>query len=436
MVSRNDPRVRYIPLPADGALPREFSPEEILVLDQVNRKVAAAESLSSIVDFLFDSTHDIFPCDRIGLAFLQDEGRRVASHYARALYEPLLLDKGYAEDLQGSSLREVITAGEPRIIDDLEAYLKAHPHSPSTKILLKEGVRSSMTCPLTVEGRNVGLLFRSSRRVRAYDEHQAWLHLAVAERLSQAVEKALRIEQLTEANRSYMEMLGFVSHELKSPLSSIIMDGQLLTDAYLGQLEPRQREKVQRIVGKAEYLVGLIREYLDLARLEGGELTLRQRPGVDVAGTVIDAAIDIVKPQIEERGVRVEVEVSSRPLPASCDSDLLKIVLVNLIGNAVKYGNEKGRVKVSAKAEGGGLRVSVWNEGPGFSDADRALLFRKFSRIPSPELLSRKGTGLGLYTTWRIVNLHGGRIWAASEQGKWAEFTFTIPRAEAPKPSA
>lgn len=436
MVSRNAAHVRFIPLPSDGALPRDFSPEEILILDQVNRKVAAAESLKSIVDFLFDSTHDIFPCDRIGLAFLEDDGRRVASHYARALYEPLLLDSGYAEDLQGSSLREVIAAGEPRIIDDLEAYLREHPHSPSTKLLLKEGVRSSMTCPLIVEGRNVGLLFRSSRHAGAYDEHQAWLHLAVAERLGQAVEKALRIEQLSEANRSYMEMLGFVSHELKSPLSSIIMDGKLLTDAYLGQLEPRQREKVQRMVGKAEYLVGLIREYLDLARLEGGELTLRRRPEVDVAAAVIDAAIDIASPQIEERGVKLSVEMAQRPLPAECDPELLKIALVNLIGNAVKYGNEKGRVKVSAKMEGGGLCVSVWNEGPGFSDADRALLFRKFSRLPSPELINRKGSGLGLYTTWRIVNLHGGRIWAASEQGKWAEFTFTIPLAEAPKPSA
>lgn len=428
MTSAPDSLVRYIDCPRNTDRLQGLSEGEIQILEQVNQKVAAAESLQKIVDFLFESTHDIFPCDRIALAFLEDEGRRIGSHYARASYEPILLGEGYAEDLQGSSLAQVIERGCPRIIDDLESYLVTHPHSPSTKILIKEGVRSSMTCPLTVEGRNVGLLFRSSRKKHAYDEHQARLHLAVAERLSQAVEKALRIEQLIEVNRSYMEMLGFVSHELKNPLASIIMDGQLLKDAYLGQMEPRQREKVERMVAKAEYLVGLIREYLDLSRLESGELTLRLKQEIDFASSVLDACVDILRPQIEARHADLDLTHVPRPLMLACDPDLMKIVMTNLIGNAVKYGNEGGKVRVSAQQGEGRIQVSVWNEGPGFSEADRALLFRKFSRIPSPELLTRKGTGLGLYTTWRIVNLHGGRIWANSEKGSWAEFVFTLPQ--------
>ncbi|MFA4975012.1 MAG: GAF domain-containing sensor histidine kinase [bacterium] len=409
---------------------QSFSVDERAILDQVNQKVAASESIERIIDFLFDSTEKIFPCDRIGLSLIEDEGRRVVAHYTRASYEPVLLSKGYAEDLQGSSLAEVVRRGVPRVISDLESYLKEHPHSPSTGLLVKEGVRSSMTCPLAVEGRNVGLLFRSSRRKDAYDDHQVMLHLAVAERLAQAVEKAWRIEQLSEANRSYFEMLGFVSHELKSPLASIIMEGEILSKNYMGDLTPEQKEHVGKMIGKAENLLGLIREYLDLSSLEGGSLRIDSKPGIDLRSQVVEPCIEVLKPQIKEKKSRMEIAIAGDAPRVSCDPDALGIVLTNLIGNGVKYGNDGGLVRISAGFAPDSFSMSVWNEGPGFSEDGKKMLFRRFSRISDPELLKRKGTGLGLYTTWRIVNLHGGRIWARSEQGKWAEFSFTIPQTK------
>jgi len=118
-----------------------LSPEERSVLDAINQKVAGAESLGRIMDFLFDSTQDVFPCDRIGLSFLEEDGQRVVAHWSRALYEPLLLDKGYAQDLRGSSLETVLKSGDVRIIRDLEHYLSEHPGSASTKLLVREGVR-------------------------------------------------------------------------------------------------------------------------------------------------------------------------------------------------------------------------------------------------------------------------------------------------------
>jgi signal transduction histidine kinase len=161
------------------------------------------------------------------------------------------------------------------------------------------------------------------------------------------------------------------------------------------------------------------------------------------------------------------------------DPDLLKIVVVNLVGNGIKYGNPGGRLKLRARLvdtpadetpldvapkitsqerplpgpvdaaapasereippagspeqrepppAASAFTVSVWNEGPGFPEAQRAKLFRRFSRLDTPELKSRKGTGVGLYSSWKIVKLHGGRMDASSEEGKWAEFRFTIPQ--------
>lgn len=410
-------------------LPRNaLSPAEQAVLDTVNQKVAAAESLERIVDFLFESTQSIFPCDRIGLAFVEEDGRRVVAHHAKASYEPLLLKKGYAEDLGRGSLARVLAAGAPRIIDDLERYLAAHPESASTRLLLREGVRSSMTCPLVVEGRNVGLLFRSSRRLGAYRSTEAALHLAVAERLSQAVEKALRIEQLVAANRAYTEMLGFVSHELKSPLAGIVMDANVLTEGFLGELQPAQRDKVKKMVVKAEYLLGLIRDYLDLARLESGELALRAREDLDLVAEVVQPAIDITAPLVAEKSMRLATHLPAAPLLAECDPGLLQIVLVNLLGNAAKYGDQGGYIDLTVERREKSLRVAVRNTGPGFPAGERGRLFRKFSRLDSPELRKRKGTGVGLYTSWRIVALHSGVFDASSREGEWAEFAFEIPQ--------
>jgi signal transduction histidine kinase len=106
----------------------------------------------------------------------------------------------------------------------------------------------------------------------------------------------------------------------------------------------------------------------------------------------------------------------------------MRVVLTNLLSNAVKYANRGGKTHLQARKTGDALEVSVWNEGPGFDEADRPLLFRKFSRLRAPELLREKGTGVGLYNVWRIVQQHGGRIWAESERGKWARFSLRIPQ--------
>jgi hypothetical protein len=409
------------------AVPGPLSDEQRIALDRVNERVAAADSLDDLVRFVFEATRPLFPCDRLSVAFVEEDGRRIRSRVVAADYEPLL-DRGYAEDLAGSSLRAVIERGEPRLIDDLEAYAREHPASRSTRLILREGVRSSLTCPLAVDGRPAGVLFRSSRRPGAYAEREVGIHLALAERLGQAVEKAWRIEQLEAANRAYTEMLGFVSHELKSPVASMMTDAQLLREGYLGPLAAAQRDKIDGMIRKGHYLLGLVRDYLELARLEGGNVEPQFVEVADVAAAVVEPSIDIVQPQIDGMKMALRRELPAGPVAATCDPSLLRIVAVNLLSNAAKYGRAGGAIRVGLAAEPGAVRFSVWNEGPGFPDADRPKLFRKFSRLDAPELNRRKGTGVGLYTSWRLVQLHGGRIDADSRPGEWAEFIVTLPQ--------
>jgi len=422
--------LQYVTHPAAWTVDGEFSEKELRLLDQVNQKIAGTRSLNDALRLLFEATHELSPCDRLSLAFLDEDRERLVSYRTLAIYEPLRLKDGFAGDLRGSSLAKVIESGTPRIINDLEAYAAEHPASGATRLLLKEGIRSSMTCPLVVDGRIVGVLFRSSRKPGTYNQHHVHLHEATAERLSQAVEKAYRIEQLTTANKGYMEMLGFVSHELKSPLAALLMEGQVLQRGLVGPLTEPQKEKVERMIRGGKYLNDLIREYLDLARLEGGDFFPAFRPGVDVVAQVVMPAEEIVEEQFKAKGMTLAHRFDGSDIRIEADPGLLRIVLINLLSNAAKYGKEGSEVMLTVSRRDEKLTLLVRNEGAGFRDIDRPLLFRKFSRLPTPEHNQVRGTGVGLYTSWRIVQLHNGRISAHSEYGQWAEFTVELPRSQ------
>ncbi len=248
-------------------------------------------------------------------------------------------------------------------------------------------MRSSLTCPLIVEGRVVGFMFRSSRQPGAYTQHHVELQMALTERLSQAVEKAWRIEQLTAANRNYLEMLGFVSHELKNPVASMVTDARLLADGYLGPLDDQQKAKLERLITKGEYLLDLVREYLDLARVEGGELQVSLQCGVPFvdegrrararAGPAADRG---GRHGLDDRAARRTPRAHGRLRPRRCSPSCWSTCWATPCATAGPGGGLRLTVRPTPRR----LRVAVWNEGPGFSRAERARLFRKFSRLHTP----------------------------------------------------
>ncbi len=426
--NRTSPEIEYFPLGGRRIPESRFSARELRALRIVNNKVASSESLDDVMNSLFDCILKVNPkCDRLGLSLLVEDSRSATARWTRAEYEPVLLKGGYTEDIHGTSLEKLVQGNKVRIINDLPAYLQKHPSSRSSKILVKEGVCSNLTVPLKVEQRVVGLLFMSSRATRSFSRKHALFALATAERVSQIIEKAALIEQLIEASSSYSEMLGFVSHELKSPVASIVTDANLLLEGYLGDMDTKQKEKIAKMVVKAEYLLSLVKDYLDLARLEGPGLKAELKDDVKFIEDVVEPCIEILMPQIEEKSIRLEKDYPKAPLSVRCDPSLMKTAVINFIGNAVKYGIKGGEVSVKAERIRGSLSFSVWNEGPGFPPEGREKLFKRFSRIRSEELMKQKGTGVGLYSTRRIIQLHKGKVDARSEQGRWAEFSFSIP---------
>jgi signal transduction histidine kinase len=241
--------------------------------------------------------------------------------------------------------------------------------------------------------------------------------------------------EAAEKNRAYLEMLGFVTHELKSPLASIVFGIGSLREGILGPLNEAQQAALRSSAYSADYLQATIANYLNLSRLEDGELRLDLRH-VELKREVVAPLLERLSELAAERGMRLACEPGD-DVVARCDKALVASVFENLVSNAIKYGGAGGRVRVAvAHGSDDALTCSVWNEGPGFAPADAERLFRRFSRLRADRGDTRPGTGLGLFVSRQIVERHGGRIWAESDPGHWARFSFTLPAAPLPEPSA
>lgn len=415
--------------PFPSSLRKSYEESERELLSSVKEKVLKGNSLSEILETVFNTFGDILTFDRMALAFLEEEGKRLVCKYVRTKYSTVYVKEGYSLDLTMTSLAKVLYSKKPRVISDLVNYKLLRRTSISTEMLIREGLRSSMITPLYAEKKPLGFLFFNSTYPKAYGEHELKILNELTDTLSFAIEKAYYIEELRKALDSYKELLNFVSHEIKNPISSLITQGRLLKDGFLGELSEDQKDIVTKIVSKAEYLLGLVRNYLDLSRIEQGRLQINLKENVNFIDEIVKEAVAMTLPQIEQKMMVLEQKIEGTQYPLTIDPNLIKIVVINLLGNGAQYGREGGKIELNVNFKDEGVYVSVKNEGEGFSEEARGKLFRKFSRLETSKALGIKGTGLGLYITWWIITQHKGWIDAVSEIDKYAKFTFFLPKS-------
>lgn len=409
------------------------------VLEEIQKKTGVGQSLEEVMDIIWETTKSILPHDRIGLSFVENDNERVTTHYFRTIYDAstVRLGQNYSSGLANSSLKEILDSGKVRIINNLEHYLKEKPDSAATKLLIEEGVQSSLTIPLKVENRSVGFLFFSSRTANVFLEIHAKKLLAVSGIISQHLEKVWRIRKLKETQNDYLTMLGFVSHEMKSPLASMMTVGTTYLKGYMGEVDPLAEKTMKRMMKISGYLINMVKNYLDLSRLESGEMRFEPKPDLLFREDILNFAIDTVSARAEERGSTFLIKAPEKDIKITGDVDLLRIVAVNLLDNAVKYGDENIEIEIKLEyikynkksnqdTGTNSLVFSVKNKGVGFTKEQSKKLFRRFSRLKQKGTEDRRGTGLGLYLTWWIIQKHNGRILSDSKPGEWAEFTIYL----------
>ncbi|MHC4538011.1 MAG: cache domain-containing protein [Planctomycetota bacterium] len=232
-------------------------------------------------------------------------------------------------------------------------------------------------------------------------------------------------EQLTTLNKTYLDLVGFVSHELKGIVATTIMNAAAVRDGLFGQINEKQKQSLESVTKNLHYLRETVRKFLDLSRIEKGELEVNKKH-VSLREDVFDPCLETFNAEIVNKqmsvtnNIAVEVKVNG-------DLDLLHIVTNNLLGNAVKYGLEKGKIIISSEDLADKVQVQVYNDSRPIREEEKEKLFKKFSRLEDSKDKKIKGTGLGLFLTKEIIKQHDGDIWVRPEENG-NSFIFQIEK--------
>jgi PAS domain S-box-containing protein len=267
-------------------------------------------------------------------------------------------------------------------------------------------------------------------------QHRDHLEELVARRtreVGQANEALGRaLDSLTQMNRELREatvaksrFLANMSHELRTPLNSVIGFSGVLASGAAGPLSEEQAFQIGMVYQAGKHLLGLIDEVLDLSRIEAGVNEVR--PSSVNASEVLKDVTDTVRPLAEEKGVDLLADVPGEPVTIETDKDKLRQILMNIVGNAVKF-TQDGRVAVCAnRLDGSGVAITVSDTGVGIPPEDIGRIFDAFYQVDQVDGMQAKGTGLGLAISLDLARLLGGDIKVASEVGRGSEFTVILP---------
>lgn len=229
--------------------------------------------------------------------------------------------------------------------------------------------------------------------------------------------------QIRELERFKKEMIGVVSHELKSPLSSVGGFLSSLGTGVFGEISQKAKDKVTRTHNSVKRLMTLVADLLYLDRLE-----LETRPEEIAVDELLAASVDTVKELSEQSGI--EIIVKNEATKVYADRNRLLQVIVNLLSNAMKFSPEKGKVTIEAKQQEGWFECRVSDQGRGIPELFRKQIFEPFKQVDATDETTKKGTGLGLTISHSIVQQHGGTIGVDSEEGKGSTFWFKVPATE------
>lgn len=299
----------------------------------------------------------------------------------------------------------------------------------------KSTITKGLTLPLEMGRHTLGSLHigpKRSGRSFGYVERLA------LERLQEQISLVLSGIQLTEAREAAektdqlkLNFLANVSHQLRTPLNSIINSTGLVADGALGEVNEAQAGYLNQAERGSEYLMKLLNDILDITKIEAGQLAL-QPETVDLP-EVIKEVIPLIKGTLQQKSIELKTELEEHLPLLNADRLRIRQILLNLLSNAVKFTQE-GFIRVKARSEGDIVLVSVEDTGIGMAQENLPLVFEDYQQVlmnHQPDVIFERrrhlGTGLGLSITKALVELHGGRIWVESELERGTIFTFTLP---------
>jgi signal transduction histidine kinase len=321
-----------------------------------------------------------------------------------------------------------IQQGEPIHIPDIREELP----NPINAIILRAGYRAQLAAALTRPGGQiVGLLVVRRRSPGRFPKGTVDLIKTFAAQSVLAIQNARlfseideKSHQLESESKHKSQFLANMSHELRTPLNAIIGYTELILDNIYGEVPERMRQVIERVQTNGRHLLGLINDVLDLTKIEAGQLTLSL---ADYSlKEVVDGVMIALEPLALEKCLAFKAELPAHLPIGHGDERRISQVLLNLVGNAIKF-TDKGEVAITASAANGSFTVAVRDSGAGISPSDQARIFDEFQQADSSSTRRKGGTGLGLSIAKRIIEMHKGRIWVESAVGKGSTFFFNLP---------
>jgi signal transduction histidine kinase len=384
--------------------------------------------LQTVLDTLTESAAQL--CDADVAAMHRQQGTKyqaIATYGSAPEHREFILNRIPFEAGRGTVLGRTLLERKPVQVLDVAA----DPDYSLQEVHRKFGLRTVLAVPMLREGNPVGAIALMRLTVRAFTDRQIELAQTFADQAGIAIENVRLFDEIQDKSRQLevasqhkSQFLANMSHELRTPLNAILGYTELMADGAYGEPSEKMLGILKRLEANGKHLLGLINDVLDLSKIEAGQLVLELSDYCvqDIAQTVRST----LEPLASDKKLVFKLELARDLPPGHGDGRRLTQVLINLVGNAIKF-TDAGEVAIKAEATDGQFRVSVRDTGPGISATDQAKLFQEFQQADNAITRKKGGTGLGLAISKRIIEMHGGRIWVESQPSQGSTFAFTLP---------
>jgi signal transduction histidine kinase len=275
---------------------------------------------------------------------------------------------------------------------------------------------------ITILSNQIGQALENARLFEQTWRAQQELEKKVEQRTR---ELTLALEEVKKINKRKSDFISSVSHELRTPLTSVKGYAAILMEGKLGELPQAAKERLEKINRHSDELVHMVNDLLDIARIESGRATMNT--GEQDLKAIISSTADLIAIQCKNKDVELIADIPNDLPDVLADRTQLERVFINLLGNAVKFTPEKGKITIKAHKEGSVVQIDISDTGIGMPPESLSMVFEEFYRIDNAINQQVKGTGLGLSLVKHIIEAHKGKIWIESKLGKGSTFSFTLP---------
>lgn len=402
---------------------------EAEMMYRIGRKINASTTYEDILQALVD---ELGPQDyTISLNVFKHYDVAVASHVTTVAVVPAGTNEAQAVNVQEEMRLIPQNILGWTVVEDMNDT--ALVDNATQKFFLEKNIRAIAVKSIVVSGRTIGTMSFSCDQLRHFTEYERRTLLGVAELAAAALERTrlyneqtAMVEQLRTLDDVKSQFLASMSHELRTPLNAVLNFTELTAKGYLGPVNERQEDALEKAVDSGRHLLSLINDILDISKIEAGQLKLLIDKEINL-NQELDTVVASAESLLAEKADRINFIKDIDPeLPCVVgDKRRIRQILLNLLSNAVKFTDE-GSITLSAKHRDEEILFVVSDTGPGIGQEDRDLIFEPFKQTEKG-IVHAGGTGLGLPITQRLVEAHGGRLWVESEVGEGSMFFVAVP---------